>query len=139
MAGSPRSTTVIWLPGTRCSTGESPSAPTCRTRYSVTVSLPDGSQVSVYIPGGGPLESTRRFAGARMLTAAAGAGDGGASVAPNSGAGVPGAAPGVGGPLSGAGTAGSPPAAPAGVGDGVARGAGGTRSPGGPGDIAVAV
>src|SRR3954452_15445647 len=108
MAGSPRSTVVIWLPGPRCSTGESPSPPTCRTRYSVTVSLPDGSHVSVYIPGWGPLESTRRFAGARMLTAAAGAGDRGTSVAPDSGAGVPGAAPGGGAPLSDAGTAGSP-------------------------------
>src|ERR671933_226576 len=72
MAGSPRNTAVVWLPGTRRSTRDSPSAPTSRRRYSVTVSLPDGSQVSVYMPGCGPLEATRRFAGGRMPGVAVG-------------------------------------------------------------------
>src|SRR5581483_8838102 len=55
---------------------ESPSAVTSRSRYSVTVSLPGASQVSVYIPGCGPLERTRRFAGARMLGVAVAGVDG---------------------------------------------------------------
>src|SRR3954453_21349863 len=119
MAGSPRRTAVIWLHGNPCSTGESPSAPTCRTRYSVTVSLPDGSQVSVYIPGWGPLESTRRFAGARMLGPAVGRDDGVASVAIGGSAAATDKATGVGGPPSGAAPAGSPAGAPDGGGEGV--------------------
>jgi hypothetical protein len=76
MAGSPRKTTVFWLPGARIRTRESPSAVISRSRYSVTVSLPGASQVSVYIPGCGPLETTRRFAGARMLGVAVAGVDG---------------------------------------------------------------
>lgn|SRR5581483_600810 len=76
MAGSPRKTIVFWLPGARVNTRESPSAVTSRSRYSVTVSLPGASQVSVYIPGCGPLERTRRFAGARMLGVAVAGVDG---------------------------------------------------------------
>ena len=57
-----------------------------------------------------------------MLRGVAGAGDGGTSVAPNSGAGGAGRGTrGVGGPLSGEGTAGSPPAVAAGIRDGSPR------------------
>src|SRR5919199_3496646 len=129
MAGSPRNTAVVWLPGTRRSSRVSPSAPTSRRRYSVTVSLPDGSQVSVYMPGCGPLESTRRFAGERTLVVAVGGVDWtpGVPVAVGDAVGAPGGgADSMAGPPGARGAIGSPSgASPASVGVGLGVGVSG--------------
>src|SRR5436309_8324812 len=67
MPGSTRTSTPAWFPAARTRGSGVPLAGMLWTRYSSTVRPAGGVQLSVYVPGCGPLDATCRLVGPGRL------------------------------------------------------------------------
>src|SRR3954452_11796192 len=67
MRGSARTTALLWFPAVRARISGVPLAGTLCTRFSVIVMPTGGVQLTVYMPGCGPLDFTWRLVGPATL------------------------------------------------------------------------